>query len=468
MFAVLLVACAPVAPPTQQANETGSSTAVATSLVENEETPLSETSVAILVVDFFGTTVPQLGDGDTGNCLAATNGAGGAGNHGSSGATDGVVSTSIPHGDMVYDHLIQQFDPNSDFNEIPTGELPDIPGLVTTIFTTTTLGDVYISKIDIGDNFTNGVIDQITATHNWLQNDYGVEYFVVNMSVVMKPCESVFDDDPEAQQYLQFVQCIPILRQQRANLNPEAQIDQLDEIADEIIRPHAEIAAAFYANPFASWLEPTTVVGCPDDPEAVDQLNNVVESSAAFYIKLLSDPLLQAAMSGKGEMPTGDTFYMAAAGNDGYPYPFAPAIFSHIVSIGAHRLPGQTLAYMPNMAEWVLNDHYTFEVPADNLVKINMVDIPGQTDVTMSGTSFATPKLSYLTAIALQLNAPIPSCYEEMTYAASQLPSDWGEWESSDLVTDVVTGTIWLNKPVSDLNMSCLGFPDPSLTTPPG
>jgi hypothetical protein len=419
-------------------------------------------AVAILVVDFFGAQAEESEESqeiEEHNCLAGPNGAtylveGTGGSSGSTGVADNVVITDVPHGELVYTHLKQQFGASAVFTDVTLSE--EISGLELVQSTTITQGTVYLAKLDIGGNFNDQVYAQITQVHDQLKEDKEVSHFVVNMSVVVKPCDKLLESDAA---YLQFVQCVPTLAALRERLYPEEGQISPNEIypaVDTILRPHAEVTAAYYdVGPILN--EP------PLDCELTEELRPVRERSRRFISQLQGDPFNVIISKTVGIT---DTFYVAASGNDGRPFPYAPAIFSYIVSTGAITMTETTLGYDPNSAEWSLNDHFNWTVPSPITGTVQVAGTEAETGtkawvtlaegepVVLGGTSFATPKLSYLTTLAL-LNSKMPDCYPHMIYGGGIPPS--GPYDY-----------FWENRPSAELNTTyCAGFPHPNQTTPP-
>lgn len=467
LLAIFLVACAPAPMPAASSGEAAvgatdtppsveEATPEPTTTVVEEPTPSgSGAGVAILVVDFFSKLEEISGD-NSNNCLASPTGATseGAGSHGSTGANNDVVSTDERHGELVYAHLLQII-PNSDtFTDItPAG----INGLVLAQQGTVNGSDFFLAKIDIGDNLTNEVLTKIDDARVFLQGK-GAIHFVVNMSVVIKPCGSSFESFEE---YLQFVECIPALAEQRQFM---LGVDVPQATVDDILLPRADVTAAYYVNPLTR--EPLGCPGAPEDPNnpgvVPESLQGVQERSIAFVSRLVEDPLRQATQDGDGNPTTEDTFYVAASGNDGYDYPYAPAIFRQIVSTGSQAIPGVSIGYVPNGAEWILDDHFDWTVPAGVDVKVagssgNVTANAGEV-VTLGGTSFATPKLSYLTALALIDGTTMPSCYPKMVYAADFLDASWDDWSNPPSGAGLVGSDIWQNMPLTELELACPGF----------
>jgi hypothetical protein len=481
LLAIFLVACQPITPMAVTESDE------ATTVLSEDLRPLNQgelpndLSVAILVLDFFKR--PQSDEPTNGVCFSTANGGTGAGNHGSQGAgggANGVVTTSRPHGELVYEHLTDQFDPTIVFTEVPT---PIIDGLVQVMSTTTNLGEIYLAKIDVGSDLTDAVLGKLTNVRDWLSMDLGVDYFVVNMSVVVRSCESIFEDELEedeeedlvVEEYLQFVECIPTLREQRRILDPEASSNEFYPEIDSIIRPHAEVVAAYYANPFVEWnLESEsaeTLVGCPEEVQLFDDLSidsvlaRVTRESFKFYTSLVGDPLIQAAQRIDNGLPITNTFYIAAAGNDGFPYPFAPALFRLIVSTGAMQGEEESPLYKPNRAEWILEDSFKWTLTNGITATIHSSSQPdiivSSGEITMTGTSFATPKLSYLTTLALLKRVPMPACYLHMIYSATLLPEDWHWWQYSPTLSATPQSAIWQNLPIQGITGPCPNFPTP-------
>lgn len=491
VIAIVLMGCASVQPevPTSEVSATAiiAETPVAEGETVAEETiptpegeddssniemPISsnnnEVKVAVLVVDFFGTPNPE--EGGSGNCAAspygyASEGAGGG--HGSTGATGDLVSTTVPHGRLVYQHIAEQF--GTDFEEIPS---PDIEGLVKTERAIVDPADgstVYLVQIDIGKNLTGAVAGRILEVRRWLKKAERVDSFVVNMSIVVVPCQPVIAvNNDNAAQYLQFVRCIVPLRDLRLLLNVGGDNNEPNPELDESLRPLIELVAAYFVNPHTG-----LPYGCPGDPDAVDQegpgnpqnripriLNSLLGQIAEFYASLNSDPLqdfLANLATNNGEMR--DTFFIAAAGNQGYPYPYAPAIFLDVVSTGSIAPGSEQLRYPPNLAEWRLNDRFKWDVPVTVTVTITtpggLQDVSGM-PVTVSGSSFAAAKMSYLTAMALfEPLSSLPECYPRMVYAAANLPPGWS---LSQAVTKPGID-IWENKRIDRILEDCVDFP---------
>ena len=481
ILAILLIGCAPVQPEVPTSGVSTTSIATETPIAEGEEdttnieTPISsdnnEVKVAVLVVDFFGTPNPE--EGGPGNCAAspygyASEGAGGG--HGSTGATGDLVSTTVPHGRLVYQHIAEQF--GTDFEEIPS---PDIEGLVKTeraIINPVNGSTVYLVQIDIGKNLTGAVAGRILEVRRWLKEAELVDSFVVNMSIVVVPCRPVIAvNNDNAAQYLQFVRCIVPLRDLRLLLNVGGDNTEPNPELDESLRPLIELVAAYFLNPHTG-----LPYGCPGDPGAVDQedpenpqnaipsiLNSLLGQIAEFYASLNSDPLqdlLANLASNSVEMR--DTYFIAAAGNQGYPYPYAPAIFLDVVSTGSIAPDGEAIRYPPNLAEWRLNDRFKWDVPITVTVTISTpggIQTVSGMPVTVSGSSFAAAKMSHLTAMALfKPVSPLPECYPRMVYAADNLPLGWGLNQS---VTKPGI-EIWQNRRIHLILGDCENFPMPA------
>lgn len=405
-------------------------------------------AVAILVVDFF--TVVQSAPEDGQLCPAGVNGSTteGGGTHGSKGAA--LAAAWIPHGELVYAHLKQQFDVG--FTDVTQEmDLNDQAKLVERAEVDS--GIVYLVQIDIGQGLTNDVLGQIDGVHQALK-DKGVTNFVVNMSIVVKPCEKLFDSFDE---YRSFIQCIPTLAEMTTILNAHSETFTNDEDSynpiQQSVETRTELVVAHKQDSFDDNFE--EYVDCATEGAVSDEIDpeylvlRAEEYRAGFQAEWAYDDLVNAP----GYFD--DTIFIAAAGNDGLSYPYVPSGYGEVISVGAFTR-AESLAYVPNASEWIWSDVAVFTdsaiIKATTVISPDGTMRPAEDEVILLGTSYAAPKMSYLAAMGLLNGLDRELCGDELAYA------------------DQYDG-MWSSIPLSDLaregDVPCAHFLDPMQTRPP-
>lgn len=327
--------------------------------------------VAILVVDDF--TVDDLADdypeeGENKACPVDADGqsfsARGASFSARGAGADLVdlsdaVGAPLSHGNLVFGKFLQLIEgPVGPPIGSGTGTYPDwfVNVLEWELYGTTLL----LVAVDTADFTTEVIAERIPQAIATLREEDGVERFVVNMSFALVPCQPL--DEAEYQRVLES----------ELSEYEEALTALFLETFDE--PPTEEEVAAF--------LRPQGLFRTSYRTESVEEQQQqelyVVE---AFSAILEEDPLIQLLTNPNehDEIDGALVISVAAAGNAGLAYSFAPAFEEGVLSVSAD-------AQYANRGEVVAHD--VVEVARQG----------GNGTIEVLGTSFSAPELSVLSA----------------------------------------------------------------------
>jgi hypothetical protein len=439
-------------------------------------------SVAILVVDDFTieitpvngeTPVPTLPKEITDpadNCVYTLDGQRGFGSSGAQGfgssGAGGISSTGvitqvldengqpIPHGQLVYNHIRNDLNSYVGRQEtpIPVLKFPTpIPVNGLTIFEPDENWKIandytiYLVPVDTSHYTTSAVINQIDATIAYISGKYPVQYFVLNMSFVIMPCDLgkdskgyTIETNTLIDGYLDALKDIPEYKALRDKLTEWASEGNPDDTKRNSMLYGPEFGPArllYFHNPptLAAWLE----AGSNYDRIKNDVLRQWLENPK----NASSRRIISVAASGNN-------------GNRGYEYPFAPAIWDSVVSVSASGwdpfdpdviASGEdfdadapegtypsTKTYYSNPAELTFNGQLNYSIPN-----------PKNDFKYYFGTSYAAPRLSVLEAIHLLSGGDIRCYNDQCTAVLSQPPlgyaDDHGPWDNLLIETAIST-----------------------------
>jgi hypothetical protein len=384
-------------------------------------TPTTEpvSVVGLLIVDDFQPPQSILTGYDLvqptpeGNCIVNPSGQGVYGIRGGSG-TPG----DQPHGSYVSSQAQVTLERGLGYTKLleTAGPIPSIR-----LIQTWELGgeQIVLAEVDTVGYTTTEIAPRIEAAMEALRGPYGATRFVLNMSFAIVPCDPSFGKrDVEVDELLNFY------KQFFNSLPPSDPLNQLWADLERIIHGlpanpelldpalYAEFAQkrmALLYEPVRSRLEEgqiqgsSAVKGATFDPDRIDPL----------YEKLLEH--------------REELIAVAAAGNYGLPFPYAPALWDDVLAVSAPpvQLPASNcsptpIAFIANAGE-VLVDGQHFEVNSNCQV----------------GTSFAAPTVSVYAASYFLADQPVacpnPSggnpTQPPLEYAAELQP----QWSSTPL-----------------------------------
>jgi hypothetical protein len=370
LFLVLILALAacqqPITPepePTEMPSEETEVEDLAEELVEEpaEEAPPTPDPILRSILDEIDEIREELeglssldenctvaADGQTYSASGATYSASGAGD-----ALLHVYDEELSHGDLVFQKFEQLLDSISNWGQASESVailvMDDFPHGVPAVLSWDIGGlELRLVAVDTeGFNTETGIIaDSITGEIAQLRGE-GLERFVINMSFAIVPCQPLSEDD-----YNAMVENDPVLFhliEVLENLLGEESLDDRPELRNEAARFLHERALL---------------------------LSSYKEANQSFLAeRLVNDPLFILVE----DPELGVIISVAAAGNAGLDYPFAPAMWERVLSVSAD-------ADYANAGEVVANDVVTLTL---------------QGGETIHGTSFAAPELSVRAAYYL-------------------------------------------------------------------
>lgn len=137
---------------------------------------------------------------------------------------------------------------------------------------------------------------------------------------------------------------------------------------------------------------------------------------------------------------------VAAAGNTGLPYPFAPAIWDVVLSVGA---PNYTFPRLHQPQTLTFNSG---EVQAEGCTKYENQEFPG--------TSFAAPKISYLAAVYLLNNGQLICSGDDNSIGIANpvlgyANEEEGDWQNLELKTAIERYCSAFPAPMPNFEPSC-------------
>jgi hypothetical protein len=304
---------------------------------------------------------------------------------------DDAAGAPLSHGDLVFMKLEQRLLANlSDAGSAAAGSFP--PWMSPVKVWDVGGAPLYVAAVDTEGFNTELIGPRITEAITVLQGA-GVQRFVVNMSFAIVPCEPLDLNEYE--------------RQLAENYDALSQ-----ELTGWLERDPSEAEVRAYFRPIGLV---TTFYRPLEQGSALQE--------APFVQYLRDDPLLIALSEGLAP-ETAELIYVAAAGNENYSYPLAPALWEGILSVGATKeITGPDYA----------NDG---EVVAHDVVEVPLND---GTEAAVPGTSFAAPDVSLLAAYHL-LQGGGASCTEGGVTTTPPLAyaTESGPWENQP-VRDAAT-----------------------------
>jgi hypothetical protein len=416
-------------------------------------------NVAVLVIDNFNAE-PSLPDTGDANCPHTTFGrtASGANEVDGTGAGDGLPA-SVSHGETVFQDL------KTELTGLMRGQgmrvTPEdlrIHGLDgPSVHTETGILNDYMAKwrykdkdvlllgVDTNDYTTADVNTHLKALVSAISGNVPspIRRVVLNMSFVIAPCNvqkwlRANGANPDSERwfaaYRAAVDTDPDLADLKATIEAYANdADPMGRVTRDSI--HFAVAAQRVAiNRFYSLLL--------DDPRAANpraDIGRVVTDSAAgtqspavrAYRQVTEDPLnggdgivhwlppspfrsIAVGAAGNGiTIPTPDGQH---GRNFRFAFPFAPAMWSDVISIGASTPNGQTLTDYSNHAEVILPGNFDFS---------------GWKVYPLNGTSYAAPRMSAKDAIYLLTGGETPcdGMTPPLGYAEERVlkSSDWAD-----------------------------------------
>ena len=125
----------------------------------------------------------------------------------------------------------------------------------------------------------------------------------------------------------------------------------------------------------------------------------------SFYKQVLDDPL-------KGYLKELSASYtiipVAAAGNEGLPYPYAPAMWNEVLSVGSPIDGKDQLGLQLSSFDDGAGNQLQFKTNSGEVEMEGCTNYQGTQRIP--GTSFASPKVSYLAALYLLQGGTVSSC----------------------------------------------------------
>lgn len=358
---------------------------------ESSQPALSKDGVAILVIDDFlsgSADAPQMikdfFPSDLEFCVATP-----AGQAHSTIRGVAVQNGAIPHGELVLNDIVISFRQSGTF--LDSRRLPNSNEDIHYIQEiSTTEGLYYLVAIDT-QGFTSKVIgDRMTSAIKYLSGQE-ISKYVVNMSFALIPCDPIYglrtSDDPTGSlNFLYTTTWGASYPDQTPPVDTNTLLDDLHELK------YGASTAPFRLNPVFSeyWV----------NSAYMDLLNNVSDGVTPVEINtwknyettLLAaqlDPLHDAIQTLRNDSMISIVF-VAAAGNFGqYHFPFAPAIWSEVLSVGA-------IPYSSDLTRGETFISNPGEIQMDPVYAGNPAEAP-QTNyfsIKPFGTSFSAPKLS--------------------------------------------------------------------------
>ena len=339
-------------------------------------------SVAVLVIDDFtievtnDTNLAQMvkNAGDkvgNGNCVYSLDGqqvydSRGAQVYDSRGAEsdDSKILEGIPHGEIVYDEIYKLIDQNFTFDRDETPPLSWMKRMK--FWKTPDEHEIALIAVDTDHYATDAVRDRTEQAINQIGSTYGIQRFVINMSFVVLPCNPSAGKDAHAlyQEYLQLIDKTPELNSLQASLDKLA-----DRTTGKFLVSDQEVTDTLLYDPSFGRVRLRSVYGSSAEDF----------KSSRFYNQITNDPLgtWTKEVSQKEQLIVS----VAAAGNEGLPFAFAPGIWDSVVSVSASGDAG--LAPFSNWGEVML----------EGTTNYNGADV--------YGTSYAAPILSFAEATYL-------------------------------------------------------------------
>ena len=412
-----LVACAPAAAPvtTTSAVQPAATSPVQPTGIPTTPPPVGS-AVAILVIDDFGSpkqeTIPTTGD-----CLVAPDGQYFSARGGSATPTN----SNIPHGELVFSELEEilksigrktaEWDVANQSQLLAVNDAPLAWMRLIEKWDTQNDGSIYLVKVDTDQYQTAAISTRIQESINQFSN-IGINNLVLNMSFAIVPCDPAFGMDGESiinevKRYCELIggtgtstgECMP---------GNDSELKQLADTLDQFLK-----AADGNGNKAIELLsEPEyrlVALGLPylnlyqairdyKSPESIQPWTN----GTMPYTSTTNgpDPLFQqlATLSNDSNIKI---FSVAAAGNSGLRFPFAPALWQNVLGVSAFDAPPTTAihdfvspsasskASYSNSGEVMLNGAY---------YDATITDTNGN---SLRGTSFAAPEMSVLAALHL-------------------------------------------------------------------
>lgn len=314
------------------------------------------------------------------------------------GAGDALLD--VPHGDLVCDRLRGRIMGMEGYFEIPRpGDSPQrggtvsgrdvfgedrYPWLLDIELWETEAGYIMLVQIDtdgyetslIGGRIEDAVsllTDETQVSDLEAALELGAEIdlstaagFVLNMSFAIVPCDDSFGEGvPPEDLAAYYLQEIANLSEEERNylVGAGLKLDDLEKTLDKLATPQPETMTA----------TPSPIEMARDLTFAQARIALAYAGGPTFFDR---DPLLKLLNNYLDEGAEGNPVSnIAAAGNFGFNFPFAPGIWESVVSVSAEES-------LSNAGEVLMKGAFECEI-----------------NTTCYGTSFSAPLLSYLTAM---------------------------------------------------------------------
>jgi hypothetical protein len=406
---------------------------------------ISGPSAAVLVVDVFeplpttspeATATPEVTPDVSGDCALTPDGEphseiaesgnraiSGAGNRAISGAGNRAISGAggkiviDPHGRLVYHEIEALLRTGGGTQaELVLGSEPSInrPWIRDIGRWQTKGGNMVLAAVDTDGYNTDVIGSRIQETVQLLNQRYGITRFVINMSFVVVPCDSVTAP-------LDYLKILDDPAYQNLKQALDAAIANGEDLVDVMVRqPDFPAFRQDVLNQRTVQFERTleSCYGQPSIPRGTGQTGAAAQQAAPTAAPTLTaaaqpiapgagpgtqacqnllrgnDPLAQRLTQLDGSQLNGGTaqiIAIASSGNRGDSFSFAPGYWPNVVSVGA------------DYTGWDKCDLQT--EPLGNMGEVRM---SGLYDC-LSGTSFAAPRLSYEAGLYLMLGGAM-SC----------------------------------------------------------
>lgn len=229
--------------------------------------------------------------------------------------------------------------------------------------------NLYLVPVDVEDYDSGVIAERVEVTMNVLHEIWAVDNFVWNMSFGFIPCgvetqltDKVIDGQIEAIRAENYE--LEALDLSLYNAVGKEYPALSQDAANSFL--YDKIRLGFAYGLYSDYFEPITVPTIADDP---------------FYT--LINFFFASEESWANVMPVG------SAGNSAYPVPFEPATWPGVVAVSSENQDIAKADYANN-GEVMMPDDYKVD-----------------DDITVIGTSFAAPRLSYLAAKYLVLGGPL-------------------------------------------------------------
>ncbi len=423
-------------------------------------TPIASTGdVAILVVDVFeepigaeAINLETLSSGDTNDpkpqCAISPDGQDGAAIRGGS-VTSNMRPYALPHGRLVYKHF------QSILENLYGPGAPNDPFIPTQESWVTPRGTIWLQAVDTQKYNIKAIATGVESAFNELDG-LGVTHFVINMSFALVPCAEMpvlIADDYKSQLAAWGVDC-PASGTPNAGF--EALACELDNSSDDDFEDAllAMRDSGIEENAIAYAIIQQAVMRPKVEQAANADIVGTPEGAGPAFEEFIRF------------LPAGATVVqIASAGNDGYDYPYFPAISANVLSVAADYstsscpLPPVVQLDVENYLLSIgVTQDVTLIAKAITTPKSNKgeVEADGNTALTpadyfvpapvgtnvfgcLFGTSFAAPQVSVLMAIDQQVRGTTECAVPPPLATVFDPPLAYKQWDSLDVPTAAAT-----------------------------